>query len=208
LAIKELELTVRNFLLVSLAAAVFVSFFVADAQAGTPPSVICKDRDKSNPQIEVDAAWIAQHLRDGFVKIHEGIEEYIAAMKKDDNFSDTHTQPFTSHLQAVFSAVLCADPADVSVTQDPKGILTFTIDYWRAHTNIIYETAKDHAVTPALIAGANHALNNNIKPDDRDQAIAQFNARALHDNQPMRIFSNPQGELELIATTVPNNASK
>ena len=202
----------RNFFLASLTAAVIVSFFVADAQAQavTPPSGICKNRDKSNPQIEVDAAVVAQALRDGSVKIRGAIEGHMAGMKKEDNFSDTHTQPFSSHLQMFLSAILCADPADVSATQDPKdkNHIDFDIDFWRADTNQIYETAKDHAVTPALIAGANHALNTTIKPDDRDQAIAQFNIRALRDNQPMRIFSNSQGELELIATPIPNNASK
>lgn len=199
----------RNFLLASLAAAVIVSFFVADAQAVTPPSVICKDRH-TNPQIEVDADLVAQYLRDGSVKIRGAIEGHIASMKKEDNFSDTHTQPFLTHLQMFFSALLCADPSDVSATQDPKDKkkIDFTIDYWRADTNLIYETAKDHAVTPALIAGANQALNNNITPDDRDQAIAQFNARAQQDRQPMRIMLNPQGELELIAIPIPNNAGK
>ena len=203
----------RKFLLASLAAAVFVSFFVAGAhaQAVTPPSVICKSRNNSNPEIEVDAALVAQRLRDGHVKIREAIEGHIAGMKKEDNFSDTHTQPFLTHLQMFLSAVLCADPADVSATQDPKdkNKIGFTIDFWRADTNLVYETAKDHAVTPGLIAGANKALNDNIKADDRDQAIAQFNVRAQQDNQPMRIFSNPQGELELIAVTpIPNNAGK
>lgn len=203
----------RKFLLASLAAAVFVSFFVAGAQAQavTPRSVICKNRNKSNPQIEVDAALVAKSLRDGHVEIRQAIEGHIAGMKKEDNFSDTHTQPFLTHLSMFFTALFCADPADVSATQDPKdkNKIDFTIDYWRADTNLMYETAKDHAVTPALIAGANKALNNNIKPDDRDQAIAQFNVRAQQDNQPMRIFLNPQGELELIAVPpIPNNASK
>ena len=67
----------RNFLLASLAAAVIVSFFVADAQAVTPPSVICKDRH-TNPQIEVDADLVAQLLRDGSVKIRGAIEGHIA----------------------------------------------------------------------------------------------------------------------------------
>jgi hypothetical protein len=199
----------RNFLLASLAAAVIVPFFVADAQAGTPPSVICKDRH-TTPQIEVDADLVALRLRDGFVTIREAIEGHMAAMKKEDNFSDTHTQPFQTHLQNFLVALFCADPADVSATQDPKDKtkIAFSIDYWRAETNDVYEKAKDHPVTPGLIAGASRSLNS-IKLDDRDQVIAQFNARAQLDNQPMRIFLNPQGELELIATTpIPNNASK
>lgn len=201
----------RNLFLASLAATVLVSFSVADVQAGTPQSDLCgKDRPIFS-QLEEDAGFIAKSLRDGFVKSRQMIKEYFEDWKQKQNYSETHPQPYMTLVHVVYSAILCADPADVSFTpDDPKSNKggTFAIDYWRADTNEIYETARGHDITAKLIAGANEALNNNIAPRHRDQAIALFNTRALLEKNPMRIGFNSERKLELRAVTIPDSVSK
>lgn len=209
---RGLELTVRNLFLACRSAAIVVSLSVANPQASVAapqavePSDICNKARLIDPQLEVDAGFIAKSLHDGSVKVRKMFEEYQAEMKKKDDYSETHKQPFLSHLQILYSAMFCADPDEISATRDPKdNSYEWRIDYWRADTSEIYETVKGHDLTPKLIADAKIALNHNIKTEDRDQAVAHFNTRAHLEKQPMRIGYNSQRELELRAVALPND---
>ena len=174
---------------------------------------VCTNLKKhpADPQTEVDTDVIAKALHDGNISIRDVFDNHVNNLKAQDNFSPSHQQPFSSHFQTFMSALHCKDPADVSAVIDPKdpNKIDFHIDFWRADTNSIYEAAKGHTVNPALIAGADKALNDSIPAEDRDQAVAQFNERARTDKQPMRIELNPQsGEIELKAADPNITASK
>jgi hypothetical protein len=163
---------------------------------------VCANLKKhpADAQIDVDTDVVAKALHDGRIDVRELLESHVNKLKGNDK-------------QIFMSSLHCKDPADVSAAINPSdpNKIDFSVDFWRANTNSIYETAKGHAVTPALIAGADQALNdiNGIPVDDRDQAVGQFNDRARTDKQPMRIDVNPQsGEIELKALNSNVTASK
>jgi hypothetical protein len=173
---------------------------------------VCANR-KIDPQTELDTNFIAKALHDGRSDVHKMFDEYQDALKTRDNFPKS-AQPFMTDNQVVMSALYCKDPDDVKIVTKPADLgpnkeIDFSIDFWRANTNEIFETARGHEVTPALIAGANKALNENIPAHDRDRAVAQFNDRARTENQPMEIVLERQtGQLQLQVADSKVTASK
>ena len=193
----------RTIFLAFIAAAAFSSSCAAEDWAIAPQGVICKSRNKTNSQIEIDAQVMAQIIRDGQTNARNVYNTHIEIMKKQDNFSDTKPEPFTSHHQMFVSAIFCADPADVKAYQNPKDAnnITFHFDFWKTDINTLYDQVKSQIslMKPSTFAAFNKTANQAINSDDREQALAQFNANANYDNLKFRLSLNAQGELEIRA---------
>lgn len=167
---------------------------------------VCADvKLKLDAQTEADANFIVQQLQAGNPNFTNMFAHYQDMMKTRDKYPASPA-PYLTNIRALMSALHCKDPTDVTITtplvdRAPDKKIEFSIDVWKPKTNEIFEDAKRFLpLTPSIIQQANDFLKNNIPPEDRDLAVAQFNHRAQLENKPMELIQDSKtGNLELRA---------
>jgi hypothetical protein len=163
---------------------------------------ICATRDTKDKQNEVDSDFIATQLKAGNPRSREMFNAYLDTIKLKDNYPAT-AQPFLTDSAKLMSALHCKDPDDVSILTPPADVaagkpIEFSIDYWRADTNQIFDYVKaQKTLTPTLIKDVNQSLNTVIPTQDRRDAEAAFNERASAQNLPLEVAIDGHGKLRL-----------
>jgi hypothetical protein len=165
---------------------------------------VCADI-KLDEQTGVDTSFMVQQLQAGNPNFKNMFLHYQDMMKARDKYPAS-PEPYLTNFRALMSSLHCKDPTDITITtpladRAPDKKLDFSIDMWKTNTNEIFDEAKQLLpLTPDIIQKANNFLKDNIPPEDRDVAVAQFNHRAHLENKPMEIIQNSKtGNLELQA---------